>query len=127
MLRSTGHITFHDPASFEYIQCLVRQGEYGEVPLYVALEVYGGVTPNVELWQVIRRKRPWVDYYSPEYSPLEIGDRAALQYEYTHEIYGTVITNLSFLSADGQTLLTLSGPAAHPIMQNALSSLQTAP
>jgi hypothetical protein len=127
MLRSNGHITFHDPISFEYIQCLARRGEYGEVPLYVTLEIYQGVIPDADLVQVIRRKRPWVDYYRPEYRPLEVAGRPMLEYEYTNEIYRTVITNLSFLSADGQTLLTLSGPKDHPIMQNALSTLEFTP
>lgn len=127
MLRSNGHITFHDPSSFEFIQCLVRTGEYGAVPPYVSLEVYEGIPPNLDLVQTVRRKRPWVDYYNPEYQPVEVADRPAVEYTYAHEIYGLTILNISFFSDDRQTLITLSGPADHPIMQNALSTLAIAP
>lgn len=119
ILRSNGHITFHDPNSFEFIQCLVRTGEYGEIPPYVSLEVHQGVIPTKELVDIVRFKRPWVDYYSPDFTPVEAMNRSAIQYEYTSEIYGFSILNISFLSTDGNTLLTLSGPAQNPIMQNA--------
>ena len=124
ILRSSGHITFHDPSSFEFIQCLVRTGEYGAVPPYAALEVYKGVSPGTDLVQVVRQKRPWVDFYSPEYIPLEIAGRPAIQYEYTNEIYELPILNISLLSEDGQTLITVSGPTQNPILQNALSTLE---
>ena len=127
MLRSSGHITFHDPGSFAFIQCLTSTGQYGEVPLHVTLEVYKAVNPDMDLIQVVRRKRPWVDYYSPEYLPIEIEGHPALQYEYVNEIYQTSITNISFLTADKQTLITLSGPAQDPILANALSTLKIYP
>ena len=127
MLRSSGHITFHDPGSFEFIQCLSNTGQYGEVPPYVALEVYKAISPDMDLVQVVRRKRPWVDYYNPEYLPIEVAGRTALQYEYLNEIYQTPIANISFLSEDGQTLITLSGPAQDPILVNALSTLEIYP
>lgn len=124
MLRSSGHITFHDPGSFAFIQCLTSTGQYGEVPLYVSLEIYPAVTPDANLIEVIRRKRPWVDYYNPEYLPIEVDGHPVLQYEYTNEIYQTPIANLSFLSSDGQTLITLSGPAQDPILEHALATLE---
>ncbi|NER84643.1 MAG: hypothetical protein F6K42_35015 [Leptolyngbya sp. SIO1D8] len=122
MLRSSGHITFHDPSSFEFIQCLVRTGEYGALPPYATLEIYKGVISGNNLVQIVRQKRPWVDYYSPEYTSIEVAGRPAVQYEYTHEIYQLSILNISLLSEDGQTLVTLSGPAQNPILQNALST-----
>ncbi|MEM0981149.1 MAG: hypothetical protein AAGH78_12855 [Cyanobacteria bacterium P01_H01_bin.58] len=123
ILRSSGHITFHDPHSFEFIQCLVRTGEYGAVTPYASLEVHPGVLPSRELIDIVRSKRPWVDYYSPDFVAIEAMGRPAIQYEYTNEIYGFSILNISFLSTDGNTLLTLSGPAQNPIMQNASLTL----
>jgi hypothetical protein len=127
MLRSGGHITFHDPNSFAYIQCLVRTGESGEVPPYVALEVYPGVDHPSELIDLIRTRRPWLDYYTPAYEPVEFAGQAGLRYDYTSEIYQLAIANISFLSADGRTLLTLTGPADHPIMVAALAEIATSP
>ena len=127
MLRSSGHVTFHDPGSFEFIQCLASTGQYGEVPPYVSLEIYEAVVPDSDLLQIVRHKRPWVDYYNPEYLQIEVSGRPALQYEYTNEIYLTPIANISFLSSDGQTLITLSGPAEDPILTNALSTLEIYP
>ncbi|MDB9524671.1 hypothetical protein PN498_01610 [Oscillatoria sp. CS-180] len=123
MLRTDGHITFHDPGSFDLIQCLIRTGEYREIPLYAALEVHSGIAPEEELADIIRIKRPWVDYYTPEYTPVEFAGRSGLRYEYTNELYGISISNISFLSEAGDTLLTLTGPTVHPIMADALSSL----
>ncbi|MEO1095749.1 MAG: hypothetical protein AAFX01_12710 [Cyanobacteria bacterium J06638_28] len=123
ILRSSGHITFHDPNSFEFIQCLVRTGEYGAVPPYASLEVHPGVIPSRELIDIVRSKRPWVDYYSPDFVAIEAMGRPAIRYEYTNKIYGFSILNISFLSTDGNTLLTLSGPAQNPIMQNASLTL----
>ncbi|MEO1299032.1 MAG: hypothetical protein AAFW75_25295 [Cyanobacteria bacterium J06636_16] len=127
MLRSSGHVTFHNPSSFEFIQCLSSTGQYGEVPPYVSLEIYEAVIPDSDLVQIVRRKRPWVDYYNPEYSLIEISGHPALQYEYTNEIYQTPIANISFLSGNGQTLITLSGPAQDPVLANALSTLEIYP
>ena len=124
ILRNSGHITFHDPSTFEFIQCLTRTDQYGAVPPYVTLEVYQVGSPNSDLVQIVRRKRPWVDYYSPDYRPIEVQGYPAIQYEYTNEIYELPIANVSFLSEDGQTLFTLSGPAQHPILENALSTLE---
>lgn len=127
VLRSSGHITFHDPSSFTRIQCLVRTGRYGALPPHTALEVYPGVAPEADLLQTVRQKRPWVDYYSPDYASIEIAGYPALQYEYIHEIHQMPISNISFLSQDGQTLITLSGPAQHPILENALATLEILP
>lgn len=126
MLRSDGRITFHDPSSFEFIQCLVRTGEYGEVPPYPALEVSRGVTAS-DLVAIVRARRPWLDYYNPEYQSVEFLGQTAIQYEYKNEIYSLTIANLSFLSQDGKTLLTLTGPADHPILMNAFTSINVAP
>jgi len=126
MLRSSGHVTFHDPVSFEFIQCLARTGQSGEVPPYPALEIHRGTVARDDLIRTVRRKRPWVDYYSPEYVAVEIGGQPAIQYVYTSEIYQVQILNLSFLAADGRTLITLSGPMQHPIMQNAATTLTIA-
>ena len=123
MLRNGGHITFHDPSNFELIQCLVRTGEYAEVSPYVALEVYEGINIPLDLAQIIRMKRPWLDYYNPEYQPIEFAGQRGLQYEYTNEIYQLSITNISFLSEDGRTLLTLTGPSEHPILLHALATI----
>jgi len=123
MLRSSGHITFHDPSNFELIQCLARTGEYAEVPPYAALEVHRGVDERSDLIQIVRVKRPWLDYYNPEYQLIEFAGQIAIQYEYTNEIYQLSITNISFLSEDGLTLLTLTGPSNHPIMRRALSTI----
>lgn len=123
MLRSSGHITFHDPRSFELIQCLVRTGAYAEVPPYPALEVYQGINPQSDLVAIVRMKRPWLDYYNPDYQLIEFAGQAGLQYEYTNNIYQQRISNISFLSADGSMLLTLTGPTDHPIMVNALATL----
>lgn len=127
ILRNNGHISFHDPASYELLQCLVRTGEYGQLPPHAVLEIYPGVAAKDGLIQAIRQKRPWVDYYNPDYMPIEIAGYPALQYEYLNEIYRLPIANLSFLAADGQTLVTLSGPSQHPIIQNALSTLEILP
>lgn len=127
MLRREGHITFHDPASFDLIQCLVRTGEYQEIPPYAALEVHAGVRSGTDLVEAIRVKRPWVDYYVPEFVPIRFGGRDALRYDYTNKIYGITISNISFLSDTGDTLLTLTGPATHPIMVNALVTLDLSP
>lgn len=123
MLRSGGHITFHDPGSFELIQCLVRTGEYAEVRPFAALEVHEGLNGQADLVQLVRVKRPWLDYYSPEYQPIEFAGRVGIQYEYTNEFYQLAISNISFLSEDGRTLLTLTGPADHPILIHALALL----
>ena len=123
MLRSSGHITFHDPGNFDLIQCLVRTGEYAEVPPYTALEVHAGINPQSDLIQIVRVKRPWIDYYSPEYQLIEFAGRVGIQYEYTNEIYQLSISNISFLANDGLTLLTLTGPSSDPIMRQALSQL----
>jgi hypothetical protein len=127
MLRSSGHITFHDPSNFELIQCLVRTGEYAEVPPHTSLEVHKGINPQSDLIQIVRVKRPWIDYYSPEYQLIEFAGRIGIQYEYTNKIYQLSITNISFLSDDGLALLTLTGPANDPIMRHALSQLVLEP
>ena len=121
MLRASGHITFHDPHSFTFIQCLVRTGEYGEVPPYVALEVHQQVDHELPLVDLIRQRRPWLDYYSPEYNIKAFAGQDSLQYVYFNEIYQLEIANISFFSPDGRTLLTLTGPIEHPIMVNVLS------
>ena len=121
MLRSSGHITFHDPNSFSFIQCLARTGEYGQVPPYVVLEVHPAVDRTRPLVELIRERRPWLDYYSPEYIDFEFGGQAAVRYTYFNEIYRLEITNVTFLAEDGRTLLTLAGPAEHPIMVNVLN------
>jgi hypothetical protein len=123
MLRSGGHITFHDPANFALIQCLVRTGEYAEVAPYVALEVYEGASAEADLVNLLRSKRPWLDYYNPDYQAIEFAGQTGLQYTYTNELYQLAIANISFLSEDGRTLLTLTGPADHPILVNALSTI----
>ena len=123
MLRSSGHITFHDPNSFAFIQCLVRAGEYGAVPPYVALEIHPGATPQTNLIEIVRTKRPWLDYYSPDYEPIEFAGHTALLYTYANPVYQLAIANISFLSADGQTLLTLTGPNDHPILTDSLLTL----
>lgn len=123
MLRSGGHITFHDPRTFELIQCLVRTGEYAEVPPYVALEIHRGINSQSDLVEIVRRKRPWVDFYNPDFELIELGGRVSLQYDYPHEIYPLTIANISFVADDGNTLLTLTGPAEHPILQNVLTTL----
>jgi hypothetical protein len=125
MLRSDGHITFHDPRTFDLIQCLARTGEYAEVPPYVALEVHPGINPQSDLVQIVRRKRPWVDFYNPEYELIKMDERWGLRYQYPHEIYPLMIANISFLTDDGTTLLTLTGPANHPILVTALATLVT--
>lgn len=124
MLRSSGHITFHDPHSFAFIQCLVRTGESGEVPPYVAIEVHKGINRTSEMIDLIRTRRPWLDYYNPEYEPVEFAGQLGVRYDYTHEIYQLAIANISFLSPDGHTLLTLTGPVNHPIMVNALATIE---
>ena len=127
MLRSSGHITFHDPSSFAFIQCLVRAGEYGEVPPYVALEIHPGTTSQADLLAIVRTKRPWLDYYSPDYESIEFAGQTALLYTYINPLYELAIANISFLSADGQTLLTLTGPNDHPILTDSLLSLSAPP
>ncbi|HEY9886819.1 MAG TPA: hypothetical protein V6D02_00360 [Candidatus Obscuribacterales bacterium] len=127
MLRSSGHITFHDPASFELIQCSARTGSYGEVPPYVTLEVHPGANAAANLVAVVRVKRPWVDYYNPAYTPGVFAGRAAVRYDYTQDISRLAIANISFLAPNGQTLLTLTGPANHPILQQAIAQLQPEP
>ncbi len=125
MLRSSGHITFHDPNSFSFIQCLARAGEYGEVPPYVALEVHPAVDPTQPLVDLIRERRPWLDYYAPEYATAEFAGQTAVRYTYFNEIYQLEIANLTFLAEDGRTLLTLTGPIDHPIMVNVLNAPAT--
>ncbi|MGF1461190.1 MAG: hypothetical protein ACFBSG_19450 [Leptolyngbyaceae cyanobacterium] len=127
MLRSSGHITFHDPAAFDLIQCMVRTGEYATIPPYSALEIYQGVNNAAALVDTIRLKRPWLDYYSPTYEPVQFVGQPALLYEYTNQFYGLTIANISFLSFDGRTLLTLTGPASSPLMENALLLVEAAP
>lgn len=127
ILRNSGHITFHDPGTFEFIQCLIRRGQYGEVPPHVTLEAHRVAQSGGELREIVRRKRPWLDYYNPEYRSVNISGYPAIQYEYVHEIYPISVFNISFLSGDHQTLLTLSGPAQHPILDNALNTLELSP
>jgi hypothetical protein len=127
MLRSSGHITFHDPGNFALIQCLARTGEYAEVTPYTALEVHKGINSQSDLIQIVRLKRPWLDYYSPEYQLIEFAGRIGIQYEYTNAIYQLSISNISFLSDDGLTLLTLTGPSNDPIMRHAVSHLVVNP
>ncbi len=123
LLRRTGHITFHDPSSFEFLQCLARTGEYGSVPPHASLEIYPGLNGNTDLVQLVRIKRPWVDFYSPDYVPVIFAARPAIRYDYPHAIYGGVMVNLSFLSRDGKMLLTLSGLQSDPVMQHALTQV----
>lgn len=126
MLRSSGHITFHSPPVYDLIQCLVRTGEYRTIPPYSALEVYRGVNDRADLLEVLRLKRPWLDFYNPNYEEMTFAGKPALYYEYTNPIYGLAIANISFFSRDGRTLLTLAGPADHPIMVDARSLLAPA-
>lgn len=125
MLRSSGHITFHDPHSFSFIQCLARTGEYGAVPPYVALEVHPAIDPTQSLVDLLRERRPWLDYYNPEYVASTFAGQPAVRYVYFNEIYRLEIANLTFLSQDGRTLLTLTGPTDHPIMVNVLNAPAT--
>ena len=127
MLRASGHITFHDPNSFAYIQCLAQAGQYGEVPPYVALEVHPAVDSRFDLVALIRTRRPWLDYYSPAYEPVQFAGQLGVRYDYTHEIYRQTIANISFWSPDGRTLLTLTGPADHPIMVAAIATVGASP
>ncbi|WP_008308370.1 hypothetical protein [Leptolyngbya sp. PCC 6406] len=125
MLRTGGSITFHDPVSFEFIQCLVRSGRYGRVPLHPVLETYT-VPPNstLSLVDLVRRRRPWVDYYNPQFEAVELAGQPALRYEYRHEIHRVQFLNVSFLTPDGQSLLTLSGPATDPVLTTAIATLR---
>ena len=123
MLRSDGDVTFHDPATFEFIQCLTRTGRYGAIALHTTLEVSPAPEGIQDLVLLVRRKRPWVDFYRPEFVPIDLAGKATLRYRYTSEIYRTDILNYSFRSADGQTLVTLTGPASDPVLTQAIATL----
>lgn len=122
MLRNTGHVTFHDPTTFEFIQCLSRTGRYGTLPPHTTLEVSPGVSGQ-DLTQIVRRKRPWLDFYNPVFAAVDLNGRPALRYAYSHAIDRTEILSYSFLAKDGQTLLTLSGPAQDPVLTQAIATL----
>jgi hypothetical protein len=124
VLRNSGDITFHDPVSFEYVQCLVRRGRYGRPPLHAVLEVSPVADPNLDLVELVRRRRPWVDFYQPTFTPVEINGRPAVRYQYTQEITGAVMVNVSLRSPDGRYLITVSGPLAEGVAERAIATLQ---
>ena len=121
VLRNTGHIAFLDPTSFEYLQCLARTGEYGVLPPHAVLEIYSGLGSSTDLIQILRHKRPWLDFYTPTYYPITFDNLPGLQYEYLNAFDSITYFNLSYLTPDGQTLLTISGPKNHPILQDLIS------
>ncbi|MGD1907756.1 MAG: hypothetical protein ACFB0C_17445 [Leptolyngbyaceae cyanobacterium] len=125
MLRRTGHITLHDPAAFEFLQCLARSGRYGQVPLHVTVELAPVSTDSTHtLEQLIRRKRPWVDYYNPTFTTTTLAEQPALAYDYTNEIYGVEIANVSFLQINENVLVTVTGPSRDPVFQTVLSTFE---
>ncbi len=125
MLRRNGHISLHDPASFDFLQCLARNGRYGRVPLHITVEVapVSNQSPN-DLEHLVRYKRPWVDYYNPAFMPITFAGQPALSYRYSHDIYGIEITNVSFLQSDGATLITIVGPTRDPVLQTVLTTFE---
>lgn len=117
MLRRNGNITLHDPATFAFLQCLARTGRYGRVPLPVTIEAAPVSSSSNDLVQLVRHKRPWIDYYNPELTATTFLEQPALAYRYIQDISGIEIANISFLHADGSTLITVTGPANDPVLQ----------
>lgn len=125
MLRRTGHITLHDPASFDFLQCLARAGRYGQVPSHVTVEIAPiGNGSSDDLTRLVRHKRPWIDYYNPTFSPITFAGQPALEYRYIQDIYGLEITNISFVLTDGATLVTVTGPTRDAVLQTVVTSFE---
>jgi hypothetical protein len=126
VLRNTGDITFHDPVSFVYVQCLVSRGRYGRPPLHPLLEVSPVADERLDLVELVRRRRPWVDFYQPTFEATTVDGQPAVRYEYVQEISGVPMVNLSFLSRDARQLITLAGPA-NRVTEQAIASLAFLP
>lgn len=124
LLLRGGDIAFHDPVTFDYVQCLVRSGRYGAVPLHTTLEISPVANPNLALAALVRQRRPWLDFYRPSFEATEWAGRQAVRYGYVHEIHRVPMANVSGLGPDGRTLFTLSGPANDPTVQRAIASFQ---
>jgi hypothetical protein len=125
MLRRTGHVTLHDPTTFAFLQCLARNGRYGRVPLHVTVEVAPvSVDNRHDLAQLVRYKRPWLDYYNPALTATTFAGQPALEYRYIQAITGAEIANISFLQPDGATLITVTGPSNDPVLQTVLTTFE---
>ncbi|MDA0865849.1 MAG: hypothetical protein O2890_05440 [Cyanobacteria bacterium] len=125
MLRRNGNITLHDPATFAFLQCLARTGRYGRIPLPVTVESAPVSNDSLQdLGQLVRHKRPWIDYYNPELTATTFLGQPALAYRYIQDISGIEIANVSFLHADGSVLITVTGPANDPVFQTLLTTFE---
>lgn len=123
VLRNSGDISFHDPVSFAYVQCLASRGRYGRPPVHPVLEVSPVAPSNLALVELVRRRRPWVDFYQPTFESVTVAGLAGVRYEYVQEITGIPMVNLSVVSPDGRQLITVSGPA-DGVTEQAIASLQ---
>lgn len=125
MLRNNGDITFHDAATFTLIQCQSGSGQNqsADSPLSLTLAVSAPGPIPQSLTQHVRRDRPWLDFYNPEYVAIELAGQPALRYRYVQAIYGRPLLNVAWLAPDQQTLMTLTGGVDDPVLHQALSTL----
>ncbi|HEY9735976.1 MAG TPA: hypothetical protein V6D06_06825 [Trichocoleus sp.] len=133
---ANGRVAFYDPATFEYVQCAVRNGQTVRVAPAATLYVNYTPLPESNLVALTQRVRPWLVLYQPTYEPIADsapeaaapGPIPVLRYQYVHEIYGNTVVARSFRSPNGQWLVTVEGAANSPVLPLVLplplSSLQ---
>ncbi|HEY9763162.1 MAG TPA: hypothetical protein V6D07_11605 [Trichocoleus sp.] len=117
-------VGFYDPATFEYVQCVVRNGQTLKVTPAATLSVNYAPLRESDLLALTKRIRPWLLLYQPTYEPVTTEGIPVLPYRYVHEIHGNSVIALSFRSPDQTWLVTLEGAPGNPITPLTLRTLQ---
>lgn len=117
-------VAFYDPATFEYVQCAVRNRQALKVTPAATLFVNYAPLRESDLLALTKQVRPWLLLYEPTYESVITGNVPVLPYRYVHEIYGSSVIALSFCSPNQQWLVTLEGTPGNPITPLALTTVQ---
>lgn len=122
---ASGRVAFYDPATFEQVQCAVRNGLAVRAQPAATLDLnFVGPLAESDLLALTQRARPWLVLYQPTYRAIAANQVPAVAYQYVHEIYGNPVSGLSFRSPNQQWLITLEGSPGNAISTLALTTLQ---
>ncbi|MBD0267538.1 MAG: hypothetical protein ICV77_04510 [Cyanobacteria bacterium Co-bin8] len=121
---ANSRVAFYDPATFEYVQCAVRNRQVSRATPAATLYVNYAPLQENNLLALTQRVRPWLVFYQPAYEAVTLGNIPVLPYRYVHQIYGNSVLALSFRSLDQQWLVTLEGAPENPITPLALATIQ---
>lgn len=124
MATSVGTVQFHDPATFAYIQCLVKHNSLAARPAGTELAVRTVLPHEPSLIELIQRTQPWLSFYNPTFEPLLLSGQEAFLYRYTRELDGANQAALSVLLPDPRALVSLEGSPDSAVLTLAASTFQ---